>query len=85
MTRLRKPQNGGPDIEFWTDVGVPGASPWNDNEKYFWYHHSNADTMDVEDPHTLDLCTVLWTTVSYIVADLSSDLPKILNLTKLHY
>ncbi|XP_012260575.2 carboxypeptidase Q-like [Athalia rosae] len=73
-TRLTTPHEG-PDIEGWVDMGVPGASLWNANSKYFWYHHSNGDTMAVEDPHALDLGTALFAAVSYIMGDLSIDLP----------
>ncbi|XP_046435612.1 carboxypeptidase Q-like [Neodiprion fabricii] len=73
-TMVRNP-NEGPDITEWVDLGVPGASLWNDNGKYFWYHHSNGDTMSVEDPHALDLCAALFAAVSYVMAQLSVDLP----------
>lgn len=69
-------EDGGPDISLWTGMGVPGAGLWNQNEKYWWHHHTDADTMDVEDPATLDLCTALWASVSYVIADLSFDIPK---------
>lgn len=73
-TQIRSPHEG-PDIEQWVNLGVPGASLWNDNGKYFWYHHSNGDTMTVEDPHALDLGTALFAAVSYVMAELSVDLP----------
>lgn len=73
-TSLTSPHEG-PDIEEWVNLGVPGASLWNKNSKYFWYHHSNGDTMLVEDPHALDLSTALFAAVSYVMAELSIDLP----------
>lgn len=72
--KLRNP-NGGPDIENWVNAGVPGGSLWTSNEKYFYYHHSNADTMLVENPEALDRGTALFAAVSYLLADLSIDLP----------
>ncbi|KAL2714874.1 carboxypeptidase Q-like [Vespula squamosa] len=73
--KVRTP-NGGPDIEYWTKAGVPGGSLWNKNDKYFYYHHSEADTMLVEDPESLDMGTALFAAVSYVLADLSIDLPR---------
>ena len=48
------------DIEWWTLDGVPGGSLDNANGKYFYFHHTNGDTMTVEDPDTLDLCAAVW-------------------------
>lgn len=66
----------GSDITVWTGTGIPGASLYNKNERYFWYHHSNADTMDIEDSGTLDLNSALWAAVAYVIADLSIDFPR---------
>lgn len=64
----------GSDIAVFTGDGIPGASLYNDNEKYFWFHHTEGDTMNVEDPDELDLGAAFWTAVSYIIADLSEDM-----------
>ncbi len=32
----------GADIQGWTDAGVPSAALANQNENYFWFHHSNG-------------------------------------------
>ncbi|CAG5075773.1 Similar to cpq: Carboxypeptidase Q (Xenopus laevis) [Cotesia congregata] len=66
----------GPDIENWVNDGVPGASLWNKNERYFWFHHSEGDTMDVEAPDNLDMATALFAATSYIIADINLDLPR---------
>lgn len=68
--------NVGGDIVFWVKDGVPGASLDNANSKYFYFHHSNGDTMTVEDPDTLDLCAAVWAVVAYTVADLDDMLPR---------
>lgn len=73
--------NVGSDITIWINKGIPGASLLNANERYFWYHHSEADTMDVENSDVLDKCTVVWTIASYIMADLSVTIPKNLTYT----
>lgn len=75
-SEFQKPTDGGPDIEWWTDRGFPGASLLNKNEKYFWFHHSDGDTMALEDPVNLDKCAALWASAAYVIADLSVDIPK---------
>lgn len=74
-TNLQQPQQG-PDISYFTELGVPGGSLLNKNENYYTFHHSEGDTMDLEDPKALDLATALWASVSYVIADLSEDIPK---------
>lgn len=74
-TKLRSP-HGGPDIADWVTAGVPGASLWTKNDRYFWYHHTNADTMLVENSHSLDQGTAMIAAVSYVLADLSAELPR---------
>ncbi|CAI6349906.1 unnamed protein product [Macrosiphum euphorbiae] len=68
--------NVGSDIEVFENINIPGLSLLNKNEKYFWYHHTEADTMAVEDPDSLDLNTAMFAVISYIIADLSVELPK---------
>jgi len=68
--------NVGSDIEVFENMNIPGLSLLNRNEKYFWYHHTEADTMTVEDPDSLDLNTAMFAVISYIIADLSVELPK---------
>ena len=66
---------GGTDIEFWFP-SVPGGSLDNENEDYFFYHHSNGDTMTVLDPDEMDQCAALWTIISYCIANLDEMLPR---------
>ena len=66
----------GSDIDTLMAEGVPGSSLDNANEKYFDFHHSNGDTMTVEDSHTLDLCTAVWAVTSYAFASLEQMLPR---------
>ena len=74
-TTLTNTSVGG-DIGFWVRKGVPGGSLANHNENYFFYHHSNGDTMTVQDPDAMDLCAAVWAVVAYTVADLESMLPR---------
>lgn len=52
-----------------------GASLSNDITKYFWFHHSQGDTMTVQDPVKMNLCAALWTVVSYVIADMEEKVP----------
>ncbi|XP_023942732.2 carboxypeptidase Q-like [Bicyclus anynana] len=75
-TTLVESDSPGSDIAVLIQKGIPGASLHNANERYFWFHHTEGDTMNVEDPEELDLCTAFWTSVAYIIADISADIPR---------
>jgi len=66
----------GTDIDPWMEAGVPGASIANANNDYFWYHHSNGDTMTVLDPDDVDTCAATWAVTAYAVAQLDDMLPR---------
>ncbi|XP_022332112.1 carboxypeptidase Q-like [Crassostrea virginica] len=66
----------GEDIDEWIKGGVPGGSIKTDPDKYFKFHHTNADTMTVQDPIEMNVCAALWTVVAYTVADLEDMLPR---------
>jgi carboxypeptidase Q len=44
------------DVTPLADAGVPALALDVDPSRYFWYHHSEADTMDKLDPHQIALC-----------------------------
>ncbi|HUQ41808.1 MAG TPA: M20/M25/M40 family metallo-hydrolase [Candidatus Limnocylindrales bacterium] len=66
---------GGSDIGPLMELGVAGMSPDVDETKYFWYHHTDADTMDKLDPHDVALCVATMAVMAYVVADLPDALP----------
>ncbi|XP_060604455.1 carboxypeptidase Q-like [Ruditapes philippinarum] len=66
----------GTDISPWMNAGVPGASLKNENDKYFYFHHTNGDTMTVQDPVQMNLCAAVWAVTAYVVADLDDMLPR---------
>ncbi|KAM7124062.1 carboxypeptidase Q isoform 1-T4 [Ciconia maguari] len=66
----------GTDIDYWMRDRVPGASLLDDLSKYFWFHHSQGDTMTVQDPNQMNLCAAVWTVVSYVIADMEEMLPR---------
>lgn len=65
-----------PDLRQWIKAGFPVASLTTHNGKYFYFHHTDGDTMTVHDPKVLDLCTALWAGVAYVLADLHDSLPR---------
>lgn len=66
----------GTDIYLWMAAGVPGASLHTADRKYFWFHHTDGDTMSVQDPLEMNLCSALWAVVAFVVADLEDMLPR---------
>ncbi len=70
------PGGGGTDIEPIMDRGVPGMSLNDDGSRYFWYHHSDADTVDKLDPREMAKCVAAMAVMSYVIADLPGKLPR---------
>ncbi|XP_027005097.2 carboxypeptidase Q [Tachysurus fulvidraco] len=75
VTSLEK-HGEGTDINMWMQAGVPGASLHTADSKYFWFHHTDGDTMTVQNPAEMNLCSAVWAVVSYVVADLDEMLPR---------
>jgi len=70
------PSGGGADIGPIMREGVPGMGLRVEGSKYFWYHHTNADTIDKLDPHDVNLCVAAMAVMAYVVADLPETLPR---------
>jgi carboxypeptidase Q len=64
------------DIGPLVERGVPGIGLDVENDKYFWYHHSQGDTLDKLDPGELARCVAAMAVMTYIVADLPEALPR---------
>jgi len=56
--------------------GVPTMSLLDDPSKYFWFHHTDADTMDKLDPHELSACAAAMAVMAYEAADTVDRLPR---------
>jgi len=67
---------GGADISPLMATGVPGMGLNVDGTKYFWYHHSDADTVDKLDPDEVALCVATMAVMAYVVADMPVRLPR---------
>ena len=69
-------QGGGADIGPIMQRGVPGMSHVVDGTKYFWYHHTDADTPDKLDPAEVARNVAAIAIVAYVIADLPEKLPR---------
>lgn len=67
---------GGADIGPIMREGVPGMGLDVDGTRYFWYHHTDADTIDKLDPREMGLCVAAMAVMAYVVADLPGGLPR---------
>jgi carboxypeptidase Q len=67
---------GGADISPMTREGVPSMGLIANGTRYFWYHHTHADTIDKLDPHELNLCVAALAVMAYVVADMPDRLPR---------
>ncbi|KAI5641184.1 peptidase family m28 domain-containing protein [Phthorimaea operculella] len=76
IDKMRTSKYPGSDMSQFVAKGVPGASLLNQNERYFYYHHSNADSLDAQNMTAVVECAAFWTAVSYVIADISEDFPK---------
>ena len=66
---------GGADIGPMMELGVPGMGLNVDGTRYFWYHHSEADTVDKMSPREVALCVAALAVMAYVVADMPERLP----------
>jgi carboxypeptidase Q len=66
---------GGADIEPLMRDGVPGMGLSVEGTRYFWFHHSDADTIDKLDPREMSLCVATLAVMAYVVADMPDPLP----------
>jgi carboxypeptidase Q len=58
------------------EEGVPVAALRVKGERYFWYHHTEADTPEKVDPDALNRCTAALAILAYTLADLEQTLPR---------
>jgi carboxypeptidase Q len=67
---------GEADIGPLMEKGVPGLGLRTAPERYFWYHHTNGDTMDKLDPAEMAQDVAVMAVMAYVVADLPDPLPR---------
>ena len=73
---LIDPNGGETDTGWWSKKGVPLGSLLNHHEHYFYFHHSNGDTMEVLSPEQMNLCSAVWSVFAYVLADRDDMLPR---------
>lgn len=61
---------GGADIGPIMALGVPGMGLNVEETRYFWYHHTDADTVDKLDPREVAMCVASMAVMAYVVADM---------------
>ena len=64
------------DVAPLNDEGVPVMSLKVDGSKYFWYHHTDADTFDKIDFNEFNRCIAAMAIMAYVVADLDEPLRR---------
>lgn len=70
-----KTPGGGADIRPLMNEGVPGAGLTHKDNRYFWYHHSAADTLDKVRPIDLKNGAATLAVTVFVVADMKTRLP----------
>jgi carboxypeptidase Q len=72
----KEPDSPEADISPLVDRGVPGAGLDVEGARYFWFHHSQGDTLDKIDPAELARCVAALAVMAYVVADMPGRLPR---------
>ena len=67
---------GGADIGPIMQRGVPGMGLDVEGSRYFWHHHTDADTVDKLDPHDVALCVATMAVMAYVVAEMEEGIPR---------
>lgn len=60
----------------WRMSGVPGGSLLSENARYFNYHHSVGDQMNVLSKEEMDMAAALFAVVTFVLADLDEPLAR---------
>ncbi|MCA1802043.1 MAG: M28 family peptidase, partial [Rhodothermaceae bacterium] len=73
---LRQGTAGTVDVGPLNREGVPIMGLDVDTERYFWYHHTAADRMEIIDANELARCVAAVAVMAYVVADMPERLPR---------
>ena len=58
------------------EKGMAGMGLNVEETRYFWYHHTNADTLEKLDPDEVARCVAAMAVMAYVVADLPEPLSR---------
>ena len=64
------------DVAPLNDEGIPVMSLNVESSKYFWYHHTAADTFDKVDFHEFNKCIAAMAIMAFVIADMEDPLPR---------
>jgi len=64
------------EVDLLHEKGVPAAALDVDAIRYFWYHHTQADTMDAVDSDEVDLCVATMASAAFVYADIADRVPS---------
>jgi carboxypeptidase Q len=64
------------DVAPLAERGVPAMGLEVDASRYFWYHHSTADTFDKINAGEMGRCVAALAVMAYVAADLPDPLPR---------
>ncbi len=56
--------------------GVPAMHLTVDRGRYFWFHHTDADTIDKLSPKELNECASFLAVMAYVIGDMPDRLPR---------
>jgi carboxypeptidase Q len=63
------PDSESSDLIFLREAKVPALDLIVEGSKYFWFHHTEADTLDKLNPAELNRCTAAIAVVAYCYTD----------------
>lgn len=76
VTEVREGSSGTVDIGPLNQEGVPIMGLDVDIERYFWYHHTHADTIDILTKEDVQKCAAAVAVMAFVVADMEQRLDK---------
>jgi carboxypeptidase Q len=74
---MREKDSPEADIAPLVERGVPGLGLDVDRTHYFWFHHSDGDTLDKLDPAEIGRCVAALAVMAYVAADTPDGLPHL--------
>ena len=75
-TLIRSSDSPDADITPLVLAGVPGMGLDMGESRYFWYHHTDGDTIDKLNSREFTLCVATMAVVAYVAAELPEALPR---------
>jgi carboxypeptidase Q len=66
----------GADVLRLISGGVPVMHLEVERERYFWFHHTHADTIDKLDRHEFNQCVASMAVMAFVAADLPGGVPR---------